>query len=421
MSSDELTEIAGAAAHGGLFLFAGNTSSTVILAIGVIVVARLLGPLNYGLYTLTVTIPVLLIALADVGMNYALIRIPTRLRAEGDHARANRLIKLGFILKLTISAIAFIVCYADSTMIATVALNRPQLAPFIQLASLMIIFQSIDDACTNIFIGLDQMHYSAGIQVMQATLKATVAPVLVFLGLGITGAIWGSVLAMAAAALTGALLLFTKHVRSSSHATNLPTTELRTLLGYGLPLYAASILSVFLTQYQNIVLAHFASNVEIGNFSATWSFTAFMMILVYPITTAMFPMFSKMHPQNQRDDLSRAFTFAVKYSSLLMIPASIMVMIFSHDLIAPYLRQQLRLRSPVSSSIRCALPFDRHRILDTRKFSERSRPDRNRPQNGHIDALDLRTVKPDACMAMGTVRGTRRRTSLPARVPQCTD
>jgi O-antigen/teichoic acid export membrane protein len=333
MSSNELTEIAGTAARGGLFLFAGNTASTVILAVGAIVVARFLGPLNYGLYTLTTTIPLLLVALADVGMNSALVRLPARLRSEGDHARANRLIKLGFLLKLVISTIVSIVCYAASTTIATIVLNRPQLAPFIQLASLMIVFQAIYDATNNIFIGQDLMHYSASVQIMQATLKGTLAPVLVFVGLGITGAIWGYVLALAAAGLTGATLLFTKRARSSGSPTNLVSMELRTLLGYGLPLYAAAILSVFLTQYQNIVLAHFASNVEIGNFSATWTFTSFMMILVYPITTSMFPMFSKMDPRSQRGDLARAFAFAVKYSSLLMIPASITVMIFSRDLI----------------------------------------------------------------------------------------
>jgi len=333
MSSDELNTIAQKAARGGLFLFIGNASSTVILAVGAIVVARLLGPFSYGLYTLTVAIPVLLVALADVGMNYALIRLPARVRAEGDLARANRLIKLGFLLKLAISTIASIVCYAASTMIATIVLNRPQLAPFIQLASLMIVFQAIYDATNNIFIGQDLMHYSASVQIMQATLKGTLAPVLVFVGLGITGAIWGYVLALAAAGVTGAMLLFTRHARSSGRTTNLASMELRTLLGYGLPLYAAAIFSVFLTQYQNIVLAHFASNVEIGNFSATWNFTSFMMILVYPITTAMFPMFSKMDPKKQRGDLARAFVLAVKYSSLLMIPASIMVMIFSRDLI----------------------------------------------------------------------------------------
>jgi len=41
--SSELTEIAGTA-RGSLFLFLGSTSSTVTLAIGSIVIARLLGP-----------------------------------------------------------------------------------------------------------------------------------------------------------------------------------------------------------------------------------------------------------------------------------------------------------------------------------------------------------------------------------------
>jgi O-antigen/teichoic acid export membrane protein len=109
--------------------------------------------------------------------------------------------------------------------------------------------------------------------------------------------------------------------------------EIRALLGYGLPLYLASILSVFLDQYQSIVLAHFASNVEIGNFGATWSFTSFMAILVYPISTSMFPMFSKMDPKNQSSDIARGFVLAVKYTSLLMIPASVAVMVFSRDLI----------------------------------------------------------------------------------------
>jgi O-antigen/teichoic acid export membrane protein len=109
--------------------------------------------------------------------------------------------------------------------------------------------------------------------------------------------------------------------------------EIRTLLVYGLPLYLATVVTVFLTQYQNIVLAHFASNVEVGNFGATWNFTTFMTILSYPITTAMFPMFSKMDPKNQRSDLARGFVLAVKYASLLMIPASVAVMVFSRNLI----------------------------------------------------------------------------------------
>ena len=65
----------------------------------------------------------------------------------------------------------------------------------------MIVFQAILDATNNAFIGQDLMQYSASVQILQATLKGALAPVLVFVGLGITGAIWGYVLALAVAGL----------------------------------------------------------------------------------------------------------------------------------------------------------------------------------------------------------------------------
>ena len=57
MSSNELTVIAQKAARGGLFLFIGNASSIVILSIGMIMAARLLGPSSYAL---SLVVPTLL-------------------------------------------------------------------------------------------------------------------------------------------------------------------------------------------------------------------------------------------------------------------------------------------------------------------------------------------------------------------------
>lgn len=333
MPTDQLIRAAQKAARGGLFLFIGNASSTVILAIGIIIVARLLGALNYGLYTLAIAIPTLLVGLSDLGMNFALVRLPARLRSEGDHANADRLVRVGFLIKLSVSAVAFLICYAGSIVIAGSVLNRPQIAPFIRLASLMILFQAIYDATNNSFIGRDLMQYSASVQIIQALLKGTLGPVFVFIGLGITGAISAYVLAVAAAGAIGATVLFTKHLRSSAEATDPVSKGISSLFGYGLPLYLANVLPVFLVQYQNIVLAHFASNIEVGNFSGTWNFTTFMLILTYPIQTAIFPMFSKFDPEKQRTDLARGFILSVKYSSMIVVPASFAVMIFSRDLI----------------------------------------------------------------------------------------
>ena len=47
-----LVEIAEDSVRSGFSLFLGNSSSTIILAVGFIFVANLLGPSNYGTYPL---------------------------------------------------------------------------------------------------------------------------------------------------------------------------------------------------------------------------------------------------------------------------------------------------------------------------------------------------------------------------------
>lgn len=66
--SDDLVRMAEKATLGGIFLFVGNSLATFILAIGSIIIARLLGPSSYAFYKLTFIMPVLF---ADVGVSCA--------------------------------------------------------------------------------------------------------------------------------------------------------------------------------------------------------------------------------------------------------------------------------------------------------------------------------------------------------------
>lgn len=68
----EVNTIAKASARGSFFLFVGKTSSTVIMAIASILVARLLGPENYGLYVIAMIPSSFLIAFSDFGISSAL-------------------------------------------------------------------------------------------------------------------------------------------------------------------------------------------------------------------------------------------------------------------------------------------------------------------------------------------------------------
>ncbi len=59
-----------------------ETSSTIILAIASIMIARLLGPSDYGLYSIALIIPSLMLMFTDFGVDSALTKFSAQYKAE---------------------------------------------------------------------------------------------------------------------------------------------------------------------------------------------------------------------------------------------------------------------------------------------------------------------------------------------------
>jgi len=328
--SDKLAEIAEDSARGGFFLLTGNALSLLILAIGSIIVARLLGPENYGLFALSLVVPSILAGLIDLGVNPALTRFSAKLRTEDKDQLAANMLRSGFLFKLVTGIAMSAICLIFSDALATYILNRPGMGFLIKLTSLLTLFQTLFTTLNSSFIGLDKMEGNALIMNVQAIVKSALSPMLVILGFSLVGALIGHVTSYMVAGLAGSLILL-KHYRSlGKPSSGNFSSSLKVMLSYGFPLYVSTLLGLFLGQYQNIILAFFASNAEIGNFNIAIALSSLINVLIFPLGV-LFPAFSKVDPNS--GELRRIFRLSVKYTALLIIPATIIVAILSKDIV----------------------------------------------------------------------------------------
>jgi hypothetical protein len=76
----ELSEIAEESARGSVSFVIGTAASTVIGAVASILIARLLEPSGYGLYSLAFVLPALFLAFADFEAGCNHMRLPRRMR-----------------------------------------------------------------------------------------------------------------------------------------------------------------------------------------------------------------------------------------------------------------------------------------------------------------------------------------------------
>jgi O-antigen/teichoic acid export membrane protein len=330
---DELTQVAQDSARGGFFLISGTAVATVVLAVASILIARFLGPELYGQYALALVVPQLLFLFTDLGINQGITKFTSMLKSRGETHRIAGIIKHGLIMRAIIGLAIFAVNYAFAGVIAASLLQRPELAFYIQIASISILFQVVLTTTTSAFVGLDKTEYQAIVTSVQATAKTIISITLILAGLGITGAIIGHTVSFIIAAVASIPLLWLiVHKKATANKSDNLETNLKTLFRYGTPLYISVLLAGFLPLFMNVTLAFFTTDTEIGNYKAAINFATLLTVLAIPITTVLLPAFSKLdNTTNQK--IRDFFKIALKYTTIIVIPVAILIIVFSNEIV----------------------------------------------------------------------------------------
>jgi O-antigen/teichoic acid export membrane protein len=330
----KVEEVAREALRGSFLVFVGNTCSTLILVLTSIAMARLLGPSGYGLYSVTLIVPSLMLLFTDFGVDAALVRFVARLRAEGGSA--GDIVRAGVLFKLASSASMSLLALLLADALASQLLSRPGAGQLVRIASLSIVGSALVTTSNNAFAGLDRMDRLALVSVAQALTKASLVIALIALGLGVTGALAGHVSSTLVAGSLGAAMAFLlcgQRGRGSGEG-GISGSALASMLRYGLPLYASTLIAGLLGQYQSLVLARLTSDAEVGNYTVAVAFSAAVALLTTPISTALFPAFSKVSPRGDEPELRSLFSNSLRYTLLLVIPAAAFIATNSRPLVA---------------------------------------------------------------------------------------
>jgi O-antigen/teichoic acid export membrane protein len=330
---DDLTKVAQGSARGGFFLMSGTALSTVILAVASVLIARLLGPELYGQYSLALVVPQLLYLFTDLGINQGITKFTAAMQSEGKANRVPTIIKHGLLVKTIVGFAISAINYAFAGVIAAGLLQRPDLAFYIQLAAISILFQVVFATATSAFVGLDKTEYSAITMNIQAIAKTVLSIALVFAGLSISGAVAGYTISYIITAVSAIPLLWLILRTKKKPAESIDLkTDLKALFQYGTPLYISTLLAGFLPLLTNVILAFFTTDAAIGNYKAATNFATLLTVLAVPITTVLLPAFSKLGSSGGQK-IRDFFRIVVKYTTIVIVPVTFLVIIFSEEIV----------------------------------------------------------------------------------------
>ena len=318
----DLGEAAAVYVRGGFIYFVGNVVSFVIMAVGSILVARMLSPAEYGLYGVSMVLPQFFSLFCNWGINQALTRFLSKYRSEGRHVGIWRLNFVGLLFKLGVGAVLSLSLFFSADFLSIIVLRRPGLGVLVRVASLLILFNSLYLTVVAILNGLERMDLMAVVHVLMAVVKGVLSPLLVFLGFGVSGPLMGNVSSYIVASIIGLLLILLNLPRSDKTADLSGSSwgDLRLMLGFGLPLFLGAIVAGFAGRLHGFLLSLFVTDEAWGNYHVAVNFSMLVNLLTGSILVTLFPAFSKMSYASEPKRTRDAFRGSVRYSAIIVIP-----------------------------------------------------------------------------------------------------
>jgi O-antigen/teichoic acid export membrane protein len=316
-------------AQGTLVLVLGQMASTLISAIGTIVIARILGPSSFGILSIAqIPVSIALMFIAN-GVTRAIITFTAEQRHLGENQDTRNIILAGLRINLTIATIVTIVIYLASGIIANNVFHRPELEQLIKILSISILAQAAMSLSAAVFIGFEKMGVRALINISRSILNTIIGPTLVFLGFGVIGAAYGNSLPFIISGIIGTLAVFL-HLRTLP-ASSISLSEcMKKIIRYSYPLFFSNFLAGSLRQFFKFILPFYVTASIIGNYTAAIGFNVLVNFFLTPLNTTDLPLLSKLKPKDPM--LEFVFQNLIKYKALIAFPISAAIIALSDHL-----------------------------------------------------------------------------------------
>ena len=312
-------DIAKRSIRGSIVLFVGNFGATGVSVVVSVLIARLLGPTNYGTYTLVLLVPTFLISFLGFGVNTAAIRYSAYSIAQGRPDDAKRYTVNAIRFLWIDGAVLTLVEYLLAGPLSSFLLSRPDLTPYVQFVSLTVLGSTFLTTVTATAQGWNQMGLSAVSNVAQAFIKLALAPVLIVTGFGVAGALFGHMTSYVAAGMLGTAILYLGRLRGAGGGGRF-RADVKEMLRFGIPPYLGNLANNLATMFATFVLAYItvSANSIFGFYQAASNFVSPILLVSFALTGALLPAFVSF--DGIGGDLRVAFSHAYRFVAFILTP-----------------------------------------------------------------------------------------------------
>jgi len=289
-------------------VFGGNMLGKLFGLISAIILARYLGPEDYGKYAFVISFAFIFMVIADYGLNDLFIRDIAR-----DKSLASKYLALGIIVKPLFSMVAIILLILAVYIMG----YSKDIILYTAIFSVHLIFITLVNTVSSIFKAHERMEYSSFITITIGMIGLIFIASIVYLNGTLLQILMFKVVSFFIGFVLGLVIILKKIAKPDF---SIDYSYVKNHLIKAMPFLTIGIIHALYFNVDIIMLSKMQGDVYVGWYTPAAN-DLFFGILIIPtaISTVIYPMFSR-HFRESIEKLRESCNFSIKILVLLGVP-----------------------------------------------------------------------------------------------------
>lgn len=309
---------------GGSVLFLGVVFELGISFFGKLAIARFLGPFDYGSVVLGLTIMSFVTSFVLLGINTGVGRFLPRYDNVAD--RRGVLVS-GLSVGLGVGVAVGIALFVAAPWLARAVFDQPNLTTVFRIFAVVVPLSNLMRISIGAVQGMQHSLPRVYIEnVTQPLTRVLGFAVVVFFGLGASGAAWAYLASYAVAGLLGTVYLIGRTpLFNRGSGVNLKTRE---LFAFSLPLVFSGIISSVYQDIDTLLIGYFAISTDVGVYDVVYSLSKLLLVGLQAVGFIFMPVLSELHSEGDETGMRRLYQIVTKWLFSGTLPLFLVVALF---------------------------------------------------------------------------------------------
>ncbi len=312
----DVQELALSTAKKSVIYVGGEIATSVVTFIMIIVLARLLQPAAFGLYSIAIAFNMILGIASNFGIGNAFRKMIPEFGSSKQ--KINELLGNGYFVATTLGLVIAIAGIIASGYIATNMYGNSTLALPLEIASLAEFFTVLFNLTQGALVGLGMVKEATYANGVYSFAYLFVSIALVLLGYGVTGAVTGLLLGL----VLGSIVGFTYTIAKTGFSMIKPAKDyIKKLMNFSVPVMVSYVATQGAQNLAVLILGVYAASVVVGNYGAAFKIAQFVVIIMSSMSFILLGTFAQaLAKKVTAVKIGEIYNSSVYYTALFLFP-----------------------------------------------------------------------------------------------------